>query len=71
MKSKGFGVHEVTDLRELINFKGACLSQAKGRVGKVENQELKILVEKSVELGTNSIRQMKSILSKASTQIIQ
>ncbi|WP_400243692.1 hypothetical protein AB3U99_21015 [Niallia sp. JL1B1071] len=71
MKSQDFGVHEVTDMRELINFKGACLAQSKARLEKVENEELKQLIEKSVELGTTSLNQMKNLLSKASTQIIQ
>ncbi|WP_019416265.1 hypothetical protein [Paenisporosarcina sp. TG20] len=71
MESQKFGVHEVTDMRELINFKVACLSEAKSRLGKVENPELKKLVETSVELGTHTVNNMKAILSTAITQMKQ
>ncbi|MGO5012145.1 hypothetical protein ACTQ5K_09800 [Niallia sp. Sow4_A1] len=71
MKSQEFGVHEVTDMREIINFKGSCLAQSKERLEKVENEELKLLIEKSAQLGTTSLNQMKNLLSKASTQITQ
>ncbi|WP_088105466.1 hypothetical protein [Halalkalibacter urbisdiaboli] len=71
MESNQYGVHEVTDLRELINFKGTCLAQDKTRLKTVENSELKALVEQSMKLGQTSVTQMKDILSKAMTQMNQ
>jgi uncharacterized NAD-dependent epimerase/dehydratase family protein len=71
MESKGFGVHEVTDMRELINFKGTCLTIAKSRLEKVENPELKALVEQSVQQGKMTVSQMKELLNTAATQMNQ
>lgn len=69
MQSNQFGVHEIVDMRELLNFKVACLSQSKERLEKVENPELKQLVEQSVKQGKLSLNGMKDILTSASTQI--
>ncbi|MTT32394.1 hypothetical protein GMB86_10290 [Terrilactibacillus sp. BCM23-1] len=71
MESNKFGVHEITDMRELVNFKGACLSQAKSRLEKVENPELKLLVQDSIQKGKQSLNQMKELLITASTQLKQ
>jgi hypothetical protein len=71
MESSHFGVHEVTDMRELINFKVACLTEAKSRLEKVENPELKALVEQSVQQGKTTVGQMKDLLSTAATQMNQ
>ncbi|MBM7605047.1 hypothetical protein JOC75_003051 [Metabacillus crassostreae] len=64
MESMKFGVHEVTDMRELINFKGACLIQAKSRLNEVENPELKTLLEQSIQQGQTTVSQMKQQLNK-------
>ncbi|MFC7061509.1 hypothetical protein [Halobacillus seohaensis] len=71
MKIEKFGIHEVVDLRELINFKAACLVQSKNRLEKVENLELKELVDQSVLQGNRTVRQMKELLTSASTQMNQ
>jgi len=71
MRSSQFGVHEVTDMREMINFKIACLAEAKTRVQTVENPELKTLVEQSMTQGTNTIKQMRTFLGTAVTQMEQ
>ncbi|WP_112181973.1 MULTISPECIES: hypothetical protein [Paraliobacillus] len=71
MKSSNFGIHEIVDLRELINFKVGCLSQSKSRMKIVENIELKTLVEQSVKQGHTAVNQMKDLLTSASTQINQ
>ncbi|PKG22662.1 hypothetical protein [Niallia nealsonii] len=69
MQSSQFGVHEITDLREIINFKVACLAEAKSRLQKVGSADLKAIVEQSVQLGTNAVGEMKALLSKAATQM--
>ena len=71
MQSSQYGVHEVTDMREMINFKVACLAEAKTRLQTVENPELKALVEQSITQGTNTIKQMRTFLSSAKTQMTQ
>ncbi|WP_078551518.1 hypothetical protein [Bacillus alkalicellulosilyticus] len=71
MKSSQYGVHEITDMRELINFKIACLTEAKDRLEKVENLELKALVQHNIATSTVAIGQMRDILSTASTQMEQ
>ena len=71
MNQTTFGVHEIVDLRELINFKGCCLTEAKTRLSLVENPELKVLVEQSVQQGTSSVQQMQSLLTVAATQLKQ
>jgi hypothetical protein len=71
LESSKFGVHEVTDMRELINFKGACLTEAKSRLEKVQNQELKAIIEQSVKQGNNTVDEMKELLSTAVTQMNQ
>lgn len=69
MKSSNFGIHEIIDLRELINFKVGCLSQSKSRMKIVENDALKTLVEQNVKQGHAEVNQMKELLTSASTQI--
>jgi len=69
MRSTEYGVHEITDMRELINFKVACLTEAKSRLGKVENLELKKLVELNISQGRQTVSHMKGILSTASKQL--
>lgn len=69
LKSSNFGIHEIIDLRELINFKVSCLSQSKSRMKIVENAKLKTLVEQSVKQGHTTVNQMKELLISASTQI--
>ncbi|WP_077622288.1 hypothetical protein [Sediminibacillus massiliensis] len=71
MQSENFGIHEITDMRELINFKIACLEQAKTRLDLVDNPVLKGLVEQSVEQDNLSVSQMKDLLGKASLQMDQ
>ena len=71
MQSSQFGVHEVTDMREMINFKVACLAETKTRLQTVENPELKALVEQSITQGTNTIKQMRTLISSAKTQITE
>lgn len=71
MQSSQFGIHEVTDMREMINFKVACLAEAKTRLQTVENTELKALVEQSITQGTNTIKQMRTFLGTAVTQMEQ
>lgn len=71
MENRHFAVHEVTDMRELINFKGACLIQAKSRINEVENPELKALVTQSIQQGSTTVSQMREILSTAATQMNQ
>ncbi|WP_216830646.1 hypothetical protein [Alkalihalobacterium elongatum] len=71
MESSRYGVHEIVDLRELSNFKWACLTQAKTRLELVENPELKQLVEQSIQQGTMTVGKMKDFLSDAQTQMNQ
>ncbi|MBU8907893.1 hypothetical protein [Desertibacillus haloalkaliphilus] len=71
MEANQFGIHEITDLRELINFKAACLSEAKSRLNQVENQQLKSLVEQSVKQGTATVTEMQSILKSTVTKMDQ
>ncbi|WP_226793336.1 hypothetical protein [Bacillus sp. B1-b2] len=69
MQSSQYGIHEIADLREILNFKVASLAEAKARMQKVENEELKTIVQQRVKLDTNAVSEMKTILSKASSQI--
>ncbi|MGJ9382196.1 hypothetical protein [Salipaludibacillus sp. CF4.18] len=71
MENRPFAIHEVTDMRELINFKGACLTQAKARINEVENPELKALITQSIQQGSTTVRHMREILSTAATQMNQ
>lgn len=71
MKSQHFGVHEITDMREIINFKAACLVEAKSRLQQVENVKLKMIIEQGIRQGTETINEMKTFLSTAATQIEQ
>lgn len=71
MNSTIFGVHEITDMRELCNFKVACLSKAKSRVNTVKNPDIKALVEQSIKEGTQSVSQMKTMLESAVSDIHQ
>jgi hypothetical protein len=71
VESSHFGVHEVTDMRELINFQIACLTEARSRLEKVDNLELKAIIEQSVKQGTETVSGMQAILSTAVTQMNQ
>lgn len=71
MESQHFGVHEITDMRELINFKAACLVEAKSRLQQAENVELKMIIEQGIRQGTETINEMKTFLSTAATQMKQ
>ncbi|GAE24387.1 hypothetical protein JCM9140_305 [Halalkalibacter wakoensis JCM 9140] len=71
MESTQYGIHEITDMRELINFKWACLIQSQARLEQVENPDLKMIIEHSITQGTTTVSQMKDILSRAATQMNQ
>lgn len=71
MRTTDFGVHEVVDLRELTVFKAACVTEAKNRLDKIENPDLKRIVEQSIKQGTESLVEMKRLLSAAATQFDQ
>lgn len=71
MKSSIYGIHEITDMRELCNFKVACLSKAKSRVNTVKNPEILALIEQSITEGTKSVSQMKTMLEAAVSDIQQ
>jgi len=71
MESVKFGVHEVIDLRELLNFKITCLSEAASRLQQVENADLRGLIEQSMTAGTKSVTTMQEFLSTAATQMEQ
>jgi similar to spore coat protein len=71
VQSTQFGVHEVVDLREVVNFKAACLTEAKERATRVKNPELKALVEQSIQQGTMSLKKMNAILTQSAGQIEQ
>ncbi|MBB6452693.1 hypothetical protein HNQ94_001139 [Salirhabdus euzebyi] len=65
MHSAKFGVHEISDVRELLAFKTTCLSLDKERVEKVQNPELRLLIEQSMDHGKKSVIGMKDLLSSA------
>jgi hypothetical protein len=66
MKSNQFGVHEITDLRELSNFKWACLTQTQAQLQQVENNNLKQLLQASAEQDKLTIKHMQPFLESAS-----
>lgn len=65
MKSDSFGVHEITDIRELINFKWSCLVKAKERMDKVDNSELRELVDESIKSGKTTVNELRGLLISA------
>lgn len=71
MESHEIGVHEIIDLRELNAFKVACLVEAKARLDRVENPDLKELVKENIRLGTATLSQMRDILARAQTKMDQ
>ncbi|MFP7479340.1 hypothetical protein [Terribacillus saccharophilus] len=66
MKSNQFGVHEITDLRELSNFKWACLTQLETQLLQVQNPVLKQLLIESAEQDKLTITNMQPFLVSAS-----
>jgi hypothetical protein len=71
MESHEIGIHEIIDLREINAFKVACLAEAKGRVDRVEDPDLRELVEENIRLGTATVSHIRDILSRAQTKIDQ
>ncbi|MDG5472006.1 hypothetical protein P6709_09610 [Jeotgalibacillus sp. ET6] len=71
MKNSRYGVHEIVDLRELLNFKWSCLDEAKQRVKVIEDKELKTLAEDSIEQLTASINKMSEFISASAVRMQQ
>ncbi|MEK3991765.1 hypothetical protein [Robertmurraya sp. FSL R5-0851] len=49
----------------------ACLAEAKVRLERVENPDLRELVEENIRLGTSTVSQLRAILAKAQTKMDQ
>ncbi|MGD7044737.1 hypothetical protein [Jeotgalibacillus proteolyticus] len=71
MKNSRYGIHEIVDLRELLNFKWSCLDEAKQRVKVIENKELKSLAEESIGQLTASINKMNEFISASAVRMQQ
>ncbi|KIL51148.1 hypothetical protein [Jeotgalibacillus campisalis] len=71
MKNSRYGVHEIVDLRELLNFNWSCLSEAKQRVQVIKDEDLKKLAEESILQLTVSIDKMNEFISASATRMTQ
>ncbi|SHF86188.1 hypothetical protein [Ornithinibacillus halophilus] len=71
MESQNFGVHEITDFRELTSFKISCLTQSKKRLDMAQDPQLKNIVSESILQGEKCITEMQELLNKATNQFLQ
>lgn len=68
MDNQSLAFHESIDTHEILNFKTVCLLKTKLMQGLVFDEDLRAMMEKDVQLGTEHIKQLQDLYIKARLQ---
>ncbi|MEH7097440.1 hypothetical protein [Neobacillus vireti] len=62
------GLHETTDLHELLTFKSLCLTKSTTMSALVQDEELKTILANDVTLGQRHIEQLQQFITNREAQ---
>jgi similar to spore coat protein len=64
MKTTVYALHETLEVHEIAAFKTVCLTKSKTMQGLVSDQMLKEILQEDVQLSTQQIQELGTMLSK-------